>query len=324
MRSRSLKPGFFTNELLGTADLFYGVLFAGLWCMADREGRLEDRPLRMCAQLFPYRRNVTEKKVEKALHWLHDKDFIYRYQSGGKRFIQIREFLKHQNPHSKEAPSKIPALRSDEHQPSTVLAPSSQDASTMPAPERAVISRASSLTPDSLTPDSLTPVTRTPVQGTRERRVGNGEHPTHWERWQRVKASYPDGTYKQAEWLEAERNATDCVDQELTTWDGWDQAVERFVAQQRAMGHIGTQYILSPKKYFHRDARSWAEPFPAPAPVTKPKSNGHKPSKPTAQIEDEAIAQAIAEGKSDTVIAAEIDIALERVQRIRGGIDVGH
>ena len=35
-RARSLKPAIFKNEVLGTADLIYTVLFEGLWTLADR------------------------------------------------------------------------------------------------------------------------------------------------------------------------------------------------------------------------------------------------------------------------------------------------
>jgi hypothetical protein len=43
MRARSIKPGICDNEILGTADPLYTLLFERLWMMADREGRLEDR-----------------------------------------------------------------------------------------------------------------------------------------------------------------------------------------------------------------------------------------------------------------------------------------
>jgi hypothetical protein len=127
MRARNLKPGFFRNELLGTAEPLISILFAGLWCVADREGRLEDKPLRLCAELFAYRRSVTAKKVDKMLDWLNSQRFIERFVVDGERYIQVLEFRKHQNPHTHEAPSKIPALRSVSHGagtvPSTIQAP---------------------------------------------------------------------------------------------------------------------------------------------------------------------------------------------------------
>jgi len=78
-RSRNIKPGFFTNELLGTADPMVCLTFAGLWCLADKEGILEDRPLRIKAELFPYRESLD---VNGYLTDLSRLGFIQRYQHG--------------------------------------------------------------------------------------------------------------------------------------------------------------------------------------------------------------------------------------------------
>ena len=153
MRSRNIKPGFFKNEILGTADPLISILFAGLWCVADREGRLEDRPLRLCAELFPYRRTVTNKKVDAMLRWLHENGFITRYEAAGRQYIQVLEFSKHQNPHKHEAPSKIPALSSISYRtgtmPSTGHAQDMHRVSMESAPDRSRCCPADSLIPDS-------------------------------------------------------------------------------------------------------------------------------------------------------------------------------
>jgi hypothetical protein len=54
LRSRNIKPGFFKNEILGTLEPLVGLTFAGLWTLADKRGRLEDRPIRIKGELFPY------------------------------------------------------------------------------------------------------------------------------------------------------------------------------------------------------------------------------------------------------------------------------
>ncbi|WP_081275726.1 hypothetical protein [Stenotrophomonas maltophilia] len=105
-RSRNIKPGFFQNEDLADLAFEYRILFQGLWCEADREGRLEDRPKRLKAAIFPYD-NVD---VESGLQSLALAGFIVRYEVDGKRYIQILNFVKHQNPHKKEAASVIPAI----------------------------------------------------------------------------------------------------------------------------------------------------------------------------------------------------------------------
>jgi hypothetical protein len=100
-----LKPGFFQNECLAELPIEARLLFAGLWCMADREGRLEDRPKRIKIQIFP----GDMLDVEPLLQGLADQKLIVRYQVAGERYIWIPCFLKHQRPHTKEAASVIPA-----------------------------------------------------------------------------------------------------------------------------------------------------------------------------------------------------------------------
>ena len=53
-RIRTIKPNFFSNEEVGKLKCEARLLFIGLWTLADCEGRLEDRPVRIRAQLFPY------------------------------------------------------------------------------------------------------------------------------------------------------------------------------------------------------------------------------------------------------------------------------
>lgn len=105
-RSRNIKPAIFKNELLGVADPLCTLLFQSLWLLADREGRLEDRPLRIKAETFPYRDNVD---IESLLEWLSDNGFIIRYEYRENRYIEILNFTKHQNPHRNEVESIIPS-----------------------------------------------------------------------------------------------------------------------------------------------------------------------------------------------------------------------
>ncbi len=104
MRSRNIKPGFFKNEILGVLDPLARILFSGLWCMADREGRLEDRPLRIKIEVLPY----DNCDVDDLLKGLQENGFIQRYEVNGEGYIQIVNFLKHQNPHIREKASEIP------------------------------------------------------------------------------------------------------------------------------------------------------------------------------------------------------------------------
>jgi hypothetical protein len=105
MRARNIKPGLFKTEILATADPLYTLIFEGLWCMADREGRLEDRPRRIHLEVNPGR---AYEGTETSLAWLTAQGFIQRYTHGGREYLQIVNFLKHQNPHKREAASEIP------------------------------------------------------------------------------------------------------------------------------------------------------------------------------------------------------------------------
>lgn len=104
-RSRNIKPGFFKNEELAELPFEFRILFQGLWCLADREGRLEDRPKRIKAEVFPY----DSVDVAEGLSALAVAGFIERYWSDEGQYIQVLAFAKHQNPHCKESPSTIPA-----------------------------------------------------------------------------------------------------------------------------------------------------------------------------------------------------------------------
>lgn len=134
MRARNIKPGFFKNDNLAELDPLARLLFIGLWCMADREGRLEDRPKRIKAEILPY----DSSSVEKLLEQLHTMKFIVRYEDkeDGSRYISIPNFSKHQNPHKNEKASEIPDVTKCRE-------------ITGAAPEKHSTNRADSLIPDS-------------------------------------------------------------------------------------------------------------------------------------------------------------------------------
>lgn len=105
-RARNIKPSLFKNEILGVADPLYTILFEGLWVLADKEGRLEDRPLRIKAEILPYREGIN---IVALLDWLEQNGFIKRYCARGIRCIVVLNFAKHQNPHKNETESELPA-----------------------------------------------------------------------------------------------------------------------------------------------------------------------------------------------------------------------
>lgn len=103
-RARNIKPSFFKNELLVEMGPFDRLLFIGLWCLADREGRVEDRPKRIKMELLP----CDSYDVDAGLTELARYGFIKRYEAAGVRVISITNFTKHQTPHGTEKDSELP------------------------------------------------------------------------------------------------------------------------------------------------------------------------------------------------------------------------
>jgi len=112
-RTRLLKPGFFQNEQLADLPMSARLLFAGLWTIADRAGRLEDRPKRIKALLFPFDADV---EMDDLLAGLCRGGFIRRYEAEQVAVIQIVRFLEHQKPHKNEPPSVLPRESKDSGQ----------------------------------------------------------------------------------------------------------------------------------------------------------------------------------------------------------------
>lgn len=103
-RIRTIRPEFFLDTELSELPVAARLFFIGLWTQADREGRLEDNPKRLKAQIFPWD-NVDSEKLLATL----SPRFVTRYEAEGRRYVQVNTFTKHQRPHPREAASEIPA-----------------------------------------------------------------------------------------------------------------------------------------------------------------------------------------------------------------------
>lgn len=151
-RARNIKPSLFKNELLGVADPLLTILFTSLWCLADKEGRLEDRPLRIKAETFPYREGLD---VNGYLTELQTLGFIHRYSVKGVRLIQVTNFRKHQAPHHTEKESEYPGFELDDGS-----APCEETKQPLTPKVNGETPVALALIPDSLIPDSLNSVAK--------------------------------------------------------------------------------------------------------------------------------------------------------------------
>lgn len=167
-RARNIKPAFFLNDDLVELPFEYRLLFIGLWTLADREGRLEDRPKRIKMGVFP----ADNVDVDAGLSELQKYNFIQRYEINGEKLVQILNFAKHQNPHHTEKGSELPDINGNypayhakqtvKKQSKTVKEPALNESSTDNNGDLTVKSPcldgenpADSLIPDSLIPDPL-------------------------------------------------------------------------------------------------------------------------------------------------------------------------
>lgn len=251
MRARNLKPSTFKNDLLAPADPLYTLIFEGLWCMADREGRLEDKPVKIHIEVNPCR---PFESTERSLAWLEENDFILRYQVGSSKYIQVLTFKEHQNPHQKEPASKIPSFEA-----STGLAPGKTDAGTGNASDENKCGPADSLFSDSglLTPDSPSPI---PVSLSPE---VSGTHETRTAGFVAIRAAYPTFTGRQ-DWISAQAHANLRIERDGLAWSDLLGAVERYRAYCDSGGVSGPQYVMTPAKFFSGADKPWQQPWTPP------------------------------------------------------------
>lgn len=90
---RGMNPRFFNNDSLGRLPPLTRLLFIGLWCKADKDGRLEDRPRAIKKAIMGYD-DVTAGQVNSMLQVLHDSGLIARYQAEEGGYIQVVNFSK--------------------------------------------------------------------------------------------------------------------------------------------------------------------------------------------------------------------------------------
>lgn len=286
-RSRNIKPSFFKNEDLADLPPFDRLLFIGLWCLADREGRLEDRPRRIKIELFP----GDGYDVEVGLANLQGKGFIDRYEVAGFTVISLPNFARHQSPHSTEKDSELPDcngyLTVNERHRGKVL-PGKQrfvhaetgfsleannsevtvNASERPAPVTVDAPTHNALIPDSLNPDYLNPEEEKEPLGV------SGETPP-------APASQPgEKSTKYSDDFESfwrEYPKRDRASSKPDAWKAWGarlkdgvdpqdliRAAANYRADQMAKGKVGTEYVKLPSTFLGK-GEHW-KPYLGPQP----------------------------------------------------------
>ena len=134
MKIRSIRPEFFTDHRMARLSPRARLLYIGLWCLADDEGRGRLLPKQIEGEVFPF------EEIDFMALW-HELETIHRvesYEVAGERFFVIPTFERYQKPNRKYE-SKLPAPP-DFSAPSLFAVPDSSayaarthDGSTAPA-----------------------------------------------------------------------------------------------------------------------------------------------------------------------------------------------
>jgi hypothetical protein len=107
-RIRTIKPGFFRNLELFEAERETGlplrIAFAGLWTVADREGRFKWEPRALKLDCLPY----DEVDFSRVLDALTTRGFVVAYTVDGRQYGYIPTFGRHQVINNREAASDLP------------------------------------------------------------------------------------------------------------------------------------------------------------------------------------------------------------------------
>lgn len=115
-RIRTIKPEFFRHVGLYDAEKETGlplrVAFAGLWTVADREGRFRWEPRNLKLDVLPH----DDVDFSRVLDALGTRGFVVKYQVGDSTFGAIPSWERHQVVNNREIVSVIPAPPKNPHQ----------------------------------------------------------------------------------------------------------------------------------------------------------------------------------------------------------------
>ena len=97
-RARNIKYSFFMNDELAEHDPIERLFFQSLWCLADFKGDILWRSKKVKALTLPY----DDVDIDKIAINLDNSGFIRFYSDGSKIYLNVTNFLVHQNPHKNE------------------------------------------------------------------------------------------------------------------------------------------------------------------------------------------------------------------------------
>ncbi len=103
LKTRMIRPEFWTDEKIVLLTPYARLLFIGLWQLADDDGRFEWAAGRIKLQLFP----ADDLDIGPFWAELGGSGLVTQYSVGGKDYGSIPNFLKHQKIHP-DRPSRLP------------------------------------------------------------------------------------------------------------------------------------------------------------------------------------------------------------------------
>lgn len=91
MKKRMIDPEIFSDDRLGNCGAYALSLYIGLLCSCDVEGKLEDRPRKIQAKIFPYNPTLD---VNQCLNEMVQAGLLIRYEVEGVKVILVNNFDK--------------------------------------------------------------------------------------------------------------------------------------------------------------------------------------------------------------------------------------
>lgn len=256
-RTRMIKPAFFKHAELYQAEaesrLPLRVAFAGLWTVADKEGRFRWK-MDLKPDILPY----DPVDIMAVLDGLERYGFIVSYVVDGKRYGFIPSFKDHQTFHKTERESTLPAP------PTDVTAPMLNGESTVRHMSGTGTGTGAVIGLTALVDGTSTDAQPDAAQQKRRRSPAPLEPPLFAIAW----TTYPKraGSNSRrdalAMWLARVREGVSEADMLAGT--------ERYRSFCEAMGKFGTETVMQAKRFYGR-AREFAETWEIPRQQSPPR-----------------------------------------------------
>lgn len=231
-RIRTVKPEFWTDERVGECSVSARLLFIASLNFADDHGGLDRSAKQLKAQAFPYDNVDCEPLVQELLN----HRLLIEYESGGKKYLHINGFKKHQKV-EKPAKPRVPLYDEALNTHRIVGESSPTSNGLLSGREKESKGREGKNPSASATPAS--------EEDSRE---------TNFEWWLDFKLAYPDRAGDQG-WRKAQRAAHARI-QEGHTPNEFIEGAKRYAIYLASQHKVGTEFVkqactfLGPEKPF--------------------------------------------------------------------------